>query len=37
MEQVSVIASVRMSKLKETIHVKNKNYLHQQLAACVLL
>ena len=37
MEQVSAFASVRMSKLKETIHVKNKNYLRQQLAVCVLL
>ena len=28
-------ASVRMNKLKETAHVKNKNHLRQQLTACV--
>ena len=30
-------ASVRMNKLKETIQVKNKNHLRQQLTGCVLL
>ena len=30
-------ASVRMKKLRDTIQVKNKNHLRQQLAACVLL
>ena len=28
-------ASARMSKLKETVQVKNKNHLRQQLTACV--
>ena len=30
-------ASVRVNKLKETIQVKNKDHLRQQLIACVLL
>ena len=28
-------ASVRLNKLKETVQVKNKNHLRQQLTACV--
>ena len=36
-EQVSVAASVRVNKLKQTIQVKNKNHLRQQLITCVLL
>ena len=28
-------ASVRMNKLKETVQVKNKNHLRQQLTACL--
>ena len=36
-EQVLVAASVHISKLKETIRVKNKNNLLQQLTARVLL
>ena len=35
--QVSVNASVGLSKLKETIQVKNKNHLRQKLTTCVLL
>ena len=34
-EQVSVVASVRMNKLEETVQVKNKNHLRQQLTAYV--
>ena len=37
MEHISVAASVRMRKLKETILFKNKNHLRQQLTACELL
>ena len=35
--QVSVVASVGMSKLKETIQVKKKNHLRQKFTTCVLL
>ena len=28
-------ASIRMNKLKETVQVKNKNHLLQQLTVCV--
>ena len=35
---MSVAASVRMNKLKETIQVKNKNHLRQQLTVmCVVV
>ena len=37
MEQVSVVASVGVNKLKETIQVKNKNHLRPKLTTCVLL
>ena len=35
--QVSVVASVGVNKVKETIQVKNKNNLFQKLTTCVLL
>ena len=34
---MSVAASVRMNKLKETIQVKNKNHLRQQLMCVVVM
>ena len=37
MGQVSVVASVGVNKLKETIQVKNKNHLRPKLTTCVLL